>query len=95
MPDHTSLDRFVEAQTLLYPTALAEIRRGEKRSHWMWFVFPQIAGLGHSATAQHFAVQSLDEARRFLEHPVLGHRYTECVEALQRLKKVVKTFVFD
>ncbi len=85
MPDITSLDRFVEAQTLLYPTALAEIRRGAKRSHWMWFIFPQIDGLGRSATARHFAIRSLDEARRFIDHPVLGSRYMACVEALQDL----------
>jgi len=85
MPDINSLDRFVEAQTLAYPTALAEIRRGAKRSHWMWFILPQIAGLGRSATARHFAIRSLEEARAYLDHPVLGPRYVECVEALQDL----------
>ena len=60
MADENSLDRFVEAQTLAYQTALAEIRRGAKRSHWMWFVFPQIAGLGRSSTSRHFAIRSLD-----------------------------------
>ncbi len=85
MPDINSLDRFVEAQTLAYPTALAEIRRGAKRSHWMWFIFPQIAGLGQSATARHFAIRSLEEARAYLDHPILGPRYVECVEALQDL----------
>lgn len=85
MPDINSLDRFVEAQTLAYPTALAEIRRGAKRSHWMWFIFPQIAGLGQSATARHFAIRSLEEARAYLDHPILGHRYVECVGALQDL----------
>lgn len=85
MPDVNSLDRFVEAQTLAYPTALAEIRRGAKRTHWMWFIFPQIAGPGQSATARHFAIRSLDEARDYLDHPILGRRYVECVEALQDL----------
>lgn len=85
MPDETSLDRFVEAQALAYPTALAEIRRGAKRSHWMWFIFPQIAGLGQSPTARHFAIRSLDKARAYLDNPVLGIRYVECVEALQDL----------
>lgn len=85
MPNETSLDRFVEAQTLAYPGALAEIRRGAKRSHWMWYVFPQIAGLGRSSTAQHFAIRSADEARDYLDHPVLGPRYLECVTALQDL----------
>lgn len=85
MPDANSLDRFVEAQTLAYPGALAEIRRGAKRSHWMWYVFPQIAGLGRSSTAQHFAIRSADEARAYLDHPVLGRRYLESVGALQDL----------
>ena len=85
MPDVNSLDRFVEAQTLAYPRALAEIRRGAKRTHWMWFIFPQIAGLGQSATARHFAIRSLDEACAYLDHPILGPRYVECIEALQDL----------
>ncbi|MDC7812151.1 DUF1810 domain-containing protein [Sphingomonas koreensis] len=85
MPDVNSLDRFVEAQTLNYKTALAEIRRGAKRSHWMWYVFPQFTGLGRSSTAQHFAVRSLEEARAYLDHAVLGPRYLECVAALQDL----------
>lgn len=85
MPGTNSLDRFVEAQTLSYKTALAEIRRGAKRSHWMWYVFPQFAGLGRSSTAQHFSVRSLEEARSYLDHAVLGPRYLECVAALQDL----------
>jgi uncharacterized protein (DUF1810 family) len=85
MPGENSLDRFVEAQTAAYPTALAEIRRGAKRSHWIWFIFPQLAGLGRSSTARHFAIRSLDEARAYLNHPVLGQRYFECVAALQDL----------
>jgi uncharacterized protein (DUF1810 family) len=80
-----SLDRFVEAQAPVYATALAEIRRGAKRSHWMWFVFPQLAGLGRSATAQFFGIASREEALAYLEHPVLGPRYGECVAALQDL----------
>lgn len=94
MPEVTSLDRFVEAQTLLYPTALAEIGRGAKRSHWMWFIFPQIDGLGRSPTARHFAIRSLDEARRYLDHPVLGSRYMTCVEALQDLASSDPVAVF-
>lgn len=85
MADEKSLDRFVEAQTLIYKTALGEIQRGAKRSHWMWYVFPQIAGLGRSSTARHFAIRSADEARDYLDHPVLGPRYFECVAALQDL----------
>lgn len=79
------LSRFVEAQEGIYAAALAEIGRGKKRSHWMWFIFPQLAGLGRSATAQLYAIQSGDEARAYLAHPVLGVRYRECVAAVQDL----------
>jgi uncharacterized protein (DUF1810 family) len=77
-----SLERFVEAQEPVYDTALAELRRGSKRTHWMWFVFPQLAGLGRSPTAQHYALDGLEEARRYLAHPVLGARLRECAQAL-------------
>jgi len=83
--DSHALDRFVEAQASTYATALAEIRRGAKRSHWMWFIFPQLAGLGRSPTAQFYAIGSLDEVRAYLAHPLLGARYRECVQALQDL----------
>lgn len=76
------LDRFVDAQEGAYANALAELRAGSKRSHWIWFVFPQLRGLGRSATAQRFAVESLDEARAYLAHPVLGPRLRECAEVL-------------
>ncbi|WP_308283129.1 DUF1810 domain-containing protein [Pseudonocardia nigra] len=78
MTDTYDLDRFVDAQNGVYDQALAELRRGRKSSHWMWFVFPQIAGLGHSPTAQHYAISGLDEARAYLAHPVLGPRLVEC-----------------
>ena len=77
-----SLDRFLTAQADQYDTALAELRRGAKRSHWMWFIFPQIRGLGHSPAAQHFAIADLAEARAYVAHPVLGARYLACVDAL-------------
>ena len=76
------LDRFVAAQDGIYATALAEIRAGAKRSHWMWFIFPQLAGLGHSAMARAYAIGSLDEARAYLVHPVLGERLRACVRAI-------------
>ncbi len=79
------LDRFVQAQEGLYPQALDELRRGRKTSHWMWFVFPQVAGLGHSATAQRYALAGLDEAHAYLAHPVLGSRLRECAAALLAL----------
>jgi len=83
--DRYDLERFVEAQRRIYAGALAEIRGGLKRSHWMWFVFPQLAGLGHSSMAQRYAVHGLAEARGYLAHPVLGARLTECADALLAL----------
>ena len=76
--DPFDLRRFVDAQDAVYPRVLAELRAGRKASHWMWFVFPQIAGLGHSAMAQRYAIASLDEARAYLAHPLLGARLHEC-----------------
>ncbi|HKU92448.1 MAG TPA: DUF1810 domain-containing protein, partial [Sphingomicrobium sp.] len=82
MDDPHDLQRFVDAQDGVFETALAELRAGTKQSHWMWFVFPQLAGLGHSPTAQYYAIRSLDEARAYLAHPLLGPRLRLCVEAL-------------
>ena len=78
------LERFVEAQDSggTYAAALQELRQGRKTSHWMWFVFPQVAGLGHSPMAQAYALASLDEARDYLAHPVLGPRLRECTAAV-------------
>jgi uncharacterized protein (DUF1810 family) len=76
------LQRFEAAQKETYACALAELRRGAKTSHWMWFIFPQFKGLGSSERAAHFAIGSLDEARAYLAHPVLGPRLVECCEAL-------------
>ena len=76
------LERFTAAQAGVYPHALAELRRGRKESHWMWFVFPQIAGLGTSPMAQRYAIRSLDEARAYLAHPLLGARLREATEVL-------------
>ena len=83
--DPFDLHRFVAAQEGSYASALAEIRRGAKRSHWMWYVFPQIAGLGHSAMAQRYAIRSGDEARAYIAHPLLGARLRECVDSLAAL----------
>ena len=79
--DPHDLARFVEAQAGDYETALAEIRAGRKRSHWMWYIFPQIDGLGFSSMARRYAIKSLDEARAYLDHPVLGPRLVEITEA--------------
>jgi uncharacterized protein (DUF1810 family) len=80
MPDPHDLARFVEAQddAGTYDDAVRELRAGRKTSHWMWFVFPQLAGLGHSATSRTYAIASLAEARAYLEHPFLGPRLVEC-----------------
>jgi len=80
--DPFDLDRFVRAQEGTYERALAEVRAGRKRTHWMWFVFPQLDGLGSSPTARHYAIKSLAEARAYLAHPVLGPRLVECAEAV-------------
>lgn len=76
------LQRFLDAQAPVYETALAELRAGRKRTHWMWFIFPQRAGLGTSAMSRRFAIQSTDEAEAYLAHPVLGPRLIACAEAL-------------
>lgn len=94
MTDPFDLDRFVAAQAESYETALGEIRRGAKRSHWMWYIFPQIAGLGRSDMARRYAIRSLEEARAYLAHPILGARLRECVASLQDLIGVTAEAVF-
>jgi len=84
--DPHDLARFVRAQERDYARALAELRSGRKRSHWMWYVFPQYDGLGSSATSKRFAIKSLEEARAYLRHPVLGPRLGECAQALLDLE---------
>lgn len=78
------LSRFVEAQASDYPNALREIQKGRKKSHWMWFVFPQLRGLGHSSTAQYYGLSGLEEARQYLEHLLLGPRLLEITGAALR-----------
>jgi uncharacterized protein (DUF1810 family) len=85
-PDPFDLQRFVEAQDGAYERALAELRSGSKQSHWIWFVFPQIAGLGSSAMNARFSIASLEEAVAYLEHPLLGPRLIECVDAVIALE---------
>ena len=92
--DPFDLDRFVSAQRETYARALDEVRRGRKRSHWIWYVFPQAAGLGHSPMAMRYAIWSKEEAQAFLDHPLLGARYRECVEALQALSGTDAEAVF-
>jgi len=82
MPDPHNLQRFIDAQEMDYPGALDEIRSGQKRSHWMWYIFPQFDGLGFSPTSIHYAIKSRAEAVAYLDHPVLGRRLRECVDVL-------------
>src|SRR4051794_17257370 len=86
MPDPFELQRFVDAQARNYPQALAELTAGRKTGHWMWYVFPQIAGLGSSPMAQTYALGSLEEARAYLAHPVLGPRLRACVAAVNAVQ---------
>jgi uncharacterized protein (DUF1810 family) len=81
-----SLERFVEAQQDVYDDVLKELRNGQKQSHWMWFIFPQIAGLGYSGMARRYAIVSLEEAQEYLSHALLGVRLRECVEILNGVK---------
>ena len=74
--------KFLEAQNVVYPQVLHELRAGQKRTHWMWFIFPQIAGLGRTAVSRHFAIEDLGEAEAYLAHPILGGRLRECTQAV-------------
>lgn len=80
--DAFGLSRFITAQDIVYARVLEELKSGRKRSHWMWYIFPQVDGLGYSATSKHYAIKSMDEARAYLNHPVLGSRLLECVNAV-------------
>jgi uncharacterized protein (DUF1810 family) len=80
--DPFNLNRFTSAQEGIYNRVLAELKNGEKRTHWMWFIFPQIDGLGFSSASKYYAIKSIEEARHFLSHPALGKRLLECAEAV-------------
>lgn len=84
--DPHGLDRFLRAQEHDYARAIAELRSGQKRTHWMWYIFPQLDGLAHSSTSKHFAIKSAEEAKAYLAHPVLGARLLECAEAVLRIE---------
>ena len=86
MPDPFDLDRFVVAQDAVLAQVRAELERGRKTSHWMWFVFPQLAGLGNSAIARHYAIGSIAEARAYGGHAVLGPRLIECVALVNQVR---------
>lgn len=84
--DPFDLRRFVDAQARVYPTVMAELREGHKRSHWIWFVFPQLSGLGSSAMAERYAISSLAEARAYLAHDLLGPRLHECAQLVNGVR---------
>lgn len=84
--DPHNLERFVQAQESIYSQALSELKNGRKRSHWMWFIFPQFAGLGFSLTTRRYAIKSLEEARAYLEHPLLGPRLLACTQAVLQVQ---------
>lgn len=92
--DPYGLNRFLSAQAGVYERALAELKAGQKRTHWMWFIFPQIDGLGYSPTAKRYSIKSLEEARQYLNHPVLGKRLLECTEAVVALKSGTVSDIF-
>ncbi len=80
------LIRFLDAQELIYPKVVEELTKGRKQTHWMWFIFPQLTGLGHSATAQHYAIHNLNQARRYLDDPTLGARLRQAVNLMLHQK---------
>lgn len=92
--DPYDLERFVQAQEGAYEEALSEIRRGLKRSHWMWYIFPQFDGLGFSSTSKRYSVKSVEEARALVAHPVLGPRLLECAEAALRVEGLSAVEIF-
>jgi uncharacterized protein (DUF1810 family) len=89
-----TLERYIKAQASIYPRALGELKRGHKQSHWMWYVFPQIAGLGHSAMSHSYAIQSVEEAREYLAHPLLGARLRECCQAVMAVERLTAHEIF-
>lgn len=92
--DTHDLARFIEAQARVYGNVLAELRNGRKRTHWMWFIFPQLDGLGFSPTAKFFAIRNLDEARQYLQHPLLGARLLECSQLVLGIRDRTVSEIF-
>jgi uncharacterized protein (DUF1810 family) len=82
----TTLNRFLSAQQPIYPQVLKELNNGKKTTHWMWFIFPQIEGLGSSSTAKFYSIKSIEEAKEYLAHPVLGKRLLECSETILQIE---------
>lgn len=93
LPDK-QLARFLQAQETIYSTVMEELRGGKKRSHWMWFIFPQITGLGHSSTSRYYAIENLEEARAYLNNPTLGKRLRECAQLVFEIDNHSITEIF-
>lgn len=94
LEDPFYLSRFKTAQERVYDTVLAELKSGQKRSHWMWYIFPQIEGLGRSSTAQHYSIKSIEEAKQYLKDPLLGARLLECAEVLEGIEGLSASAIF-
>jgi len=92
--DPFNLNRFIIAQDKVYNTVLAELRSGEKRTHWMWFIFPQIEGLGYTSTSIYYAIKNREEAREYWDHPILGPRLLECSEAVLAVQGFTASDIF-
>jgi uncharacterized protein (DUF1810 family) len=95
MSDPFHLQRFLDAQDPVFDQVCSELRRGRKTTHWMWFIFPQIRGLGHSAMAMEYAISSRQEAKAYLKHPLLGTRLRECVQLVNRVEGRSVEQIFD
>lgn len=93
--DPFDLSRFMTAQDKIYETAIAELRSGQKRTHWMWYIFPQIDGLAKSTTSKYYAIKSIEEAREYLNHPILGTRLLECATVVFGIKGRSISEIFD
>ena len=92
--DFYDLNRFVWAQESIYPGVLAELRAGQKKSHWIWFIFPQVKGLGYSMTTRKYAIKSLEEASAYLEHAVLGSRLKQCTRLVSQIENRTVSEIF-
>ena len=92
--DPFNLSRFLQAQEGIYTRVLTELTGGRKQTHWIWYIFPQIDGWGHSTTTKHYSIKSIEEARHYLDHPILGKRLLECTEAVLAIKGRLLSKIF-
>jgi len=89
-----TLNRFLSAQQPIYPQVLKELRNGKKTTHWMWYIFPQIEGLGHSSTAKYYSIKTIEEAKEYITHPILGARLLECSKIILEIKNKTADDIF-